>query len=200
MQTSEGGHSLAGEEDRRERYQRTMLSIRAGFEAGASGAKTIAARSLAVDELVSAAWLETADRNGRLPLGVALVAVGGYGRRELFPHSDIDLLFLLDNKVAEKLVKDSIRQISQELWDAGLRVAPATRKVAECESFDPEVAEFTLSLLDHRLLAGNQILYERVTGASLGRLLLRENRVILRRLVEMTQARHAKYGKTLFHL
>ena len=62
--------------------------------------------------------------------------MGGYGRQELFPYSDVDLLFLLDGKLAEKDVKDAIRRVNQELWDCGIRVSPATRKLAECEQFD----------------------------------------------------------------
>jgi [protein-PII] uridylyltransferase len=191
MQAHEHLETGVREEDWRDAYARRMLEIRGAFDAGAAGAATIAARAQAVDDLVRAAWLEAVDRNGRLSAGVALVATGGYGRRELFPQSDVDLLFLLDNKMAETLVKDSIRQVNQELWDLGVRVSPATRKVAE----------FTLSLLDHRLIAGNAALYERAMGTQgLLRLLQRENKAILGRLLEMTRARHMKYGDTLFHL
>src|SRR5271155_4453315 len=99
-------------------YQRRMLEIRGAFEAGgASGAVTIEARAVAVDQLVSALWRLEVERNPRLSAGVALAAVGGYGRRELFPYSDVDLLFLLDGRVAEKEVKDAIRRGDQEMWD-----------------------------------------------------------------------------------
>src|ERR1700730_15748248 len=140
----------------RGQYQRKMLEVRGAFEAGgASGAVTIAARAAAVDELVSGLWRQAAERDPRLGVGVALVAVGGYGRRELFPYSDIDLLFLLDGRLAEKDVKDAIRRVNQEMWDSGTRVSPATRKLAECERVDPENAEFVLSLMDHRMVVGD---------------------------------------------
>ncbi|NYF80956.1 [protein-PII] uridylyltransferase [Granulicella arctica] len=184
----------------RDQYQRRMLEIRGAFEAGASGSATIAARALAIDELVQSLWRQAVGQNARLAAGIALLAVGGYGRGELFPYSDVDLLFLLDGKTAEKDVKEPIRRVSQELWDYGIRVSPTTRKASECEKFDPEVAEFTLSLLDHRLIAGDAALYERVAVQALPRLLQRENKTILWRLVEITRARHAKYGETLFHL
>ncbi len=132
-------------------YQRRMLEIRGAFEAGgASGAVTIAARAAAVDELVSELWRRVVELDARLRVGVVLVAVGGYGRRELFPYSDVDLLFLLDRRLAEKDVKDAIRRVNQEMWDCGIRLSPVTRKLAECERFDPENVEFALSLLDHR--------------------------------------------------
>ncbi len=80
-------------------YQRKMLEVRGAFEAGgASGAATIAARAAALDELVNGLWAQAVERDSRLGSGIALVAVGGYGRRELFPYSDVDLLFLLDGQ------------------------------------------------------------------------------------------------------
>ena len=96
--------------------------------------------------------------DGEATNGWRRVGAGGGGRlwaTELFPYSDVDLLFLLDAKVAEKEVKDAIRRVSQEMWDCGMRLAPMTRKLAECERFDAENAEFTLALLDHRLVAGD---------------------------------------------
>ena len=105
--------------------------------------------------MVTALWGAEVERDKRLGAGIALLAVGGYGRRELFPYSDVDLLFLLDGKMAEKDLKDAIRRVGQELWDCGIRVSPATRKLAECEKFDEENTEFTVSLLDHRLVTGD---------------------------------------------
>src|ERR1700733_6969520 len=113
----------------RGRYQRRMLELRGAFEAGgASGAVTVAGRAAALDELVRALWGQAVERDARLASGMALVAVGGYGRRELFPYSDVDLLFLLDGKIAEKDLKDAIRRVNQEMWDCGIRVSPATRR------------------------------------------------------------------------
>jgi [protein-PII] uridylyltransferase len=182
-------------------YQRRMLEIRGAFEAGgATGAVTIAARAAAVDELVSALWGQAVGRDPRLSVGFALVAIGGYGRRQLFPYSDVDLLFLLDGRLAEKDVKDAIRRVNQEMWDCGIRVSPVTRKIAECERFDPENAEFLLSLMDHRMVAGDVALYGKLAGQCVPKLLQREHKTAMVRLLELTRARHAKYGDTLFHL
>ncbi|WP_158794764.1 [protein-PII] uridylyltransferase [Granulicella sp. L60] len=182
-------------------YQRRMLEVRGAFEAGgASGAVTIAARAAALDELVSGLWRQAVAGDPRLGSGVALVAVGGYGRRELFPYSDVDLLFLLDGRLAEKEVKDAVRRVNQEMWDCGIRVSPTTRKLTECEKFDPENAEFALSLMDHRLVTGDVGLYEKLAGQVLPKLLQREHKAVMARLIELTRARHAKYGDTLFHL
>src|SRR6202789_160241 len=185
----------------RGRYQRRMLEIRGAFEAGgASGGETIAARAKALDELVSGLWGSVVKRDARLAEGIALVAMGGYGRAELFPCSDVHLLFLLDGRLAEKDLKDAIRSVNQEMWDCGIRVSPATRRLADCERFNEDNAEFALSLMDHRMVAGDAILYGKLAGQVAPKLLRREQKGIVARLVELTQARHAKYGDTLFHL
>lgn len=196
MQTSEATGSRL-----RDQYQRRMLEVRGAFEAGgATGAATIVARTTALDDLVRGLWLQAVESDPRLKTGVALVAVGGYGRRELFPYSDVDLLFLLDARVAEKDVKDAIKRANQAMWDCSIRVSPATRKLAECERFDGENAEFAVSLMDHRLVCGDAALYQRLAGQVVPKLLQRENKAITTRLQELTRARHAKYGETLFHL
>ena len=112
----------------------------------------------------------------------------------------MDLLFLLDGKVAEKDLKDAVRRVGQELWDCGIRVAPTTRRLAECGKSDAENVEFTISLLDHRLLAGDEDLYAKLSEQTLPKLLQGEQQMLLTRLVELTRNRHAKYGGTLFHL
>src|SRR4051794_4253329 len=82
-------------------YQRQMLESRAAFQAGATGAATVAARSQSMDELIRTLWAQAVEQTPKLASGIALVALGGYGRSELFPYSDVDLLYLLDNKVSE---------------------------------------------------------------------------------------------------
>ncbi len=184
----------------RSEYQRQMLAIRAAFDGGATGAATIAARALAMDELIAGLWKNAVKQTPALGSGIALVALGGYGRSELFPYSDVDLLYMLDGKVSEKDVKLPIRRISQELWDNGIRLSPQTRKRSEAEKFDSDNVEFALALLDHRLLAGDAAVYERFAKVGLPKMLERESKAIASGLVDLTSERHKKYGDTLFHL
>jgi [protein-PII] uridylyltransferase len=188
------GSGISGE------YQRRMLEIRAAFQVGASGSDTIAARAQVMDELIGGLWTKAVERTPALRSGVALVALGGYGRSELFPYSDVDLLYLLDSKASEKELKLPIRRISQELWDCGIRLSPQTRKRSETEKFDADNVEFALSLLDHRFLCGDAAVFERFAGVGLPKMLERESKTIMGGLVELTSDRHKKYGDTLFHL
>ena len=185
-----GVHLLAAV---RSRFERDLRRPEAGVEA-------VLARSRAVDESVREVWSELWSKAGGTLEGVALVAVGGYGREELFPYSDVDVMFLLDARVNERTVKEPLQALNQRLWDVGLRVSAMTRKLSECERFDPENVEFTLSLLDTRWLAGDAELFARMTGKALPKMLAREHRRIAARLLEVTRVRHGKYGGTLFHL
>jgi [protein-PII] uridylyltransferase len=188
------GEGLCGQ------YQRRMLEIRGAFATGATGAVTVAARSAAVDELIVGLWKQAVVESPVLGRGIAVLAVGGYWRRELFPYSDVDLLYLLDGKVSEAEIKQPIRRISQQLWDCGLRLSPTSRKRSEAERFDTENAEFTVALLDHRLLTGEEAVYRRMADVGFPKMLERENKALAAGLVQLTSERHAKYGDTPFHL
>ena len=186
--------------DLRGEYQRRKLEIRGAFETGASGTSTISDRASALDTLVTGLWQAELEGEPKLAKGTALIAVGGYGRSELYPYSDVDLMFLSDSRVPENDIKGAVRRVNQELWDSGLRVAPAMRRLAECEKFDESNAEFTISLLDHRLLTGDGALYEKLCQQTLPKLIQKERQRLLLRIAELTRDRHAKYGGTLFHL
>ena len=185
--------------DAQARYRQQMVDLRLAIGGAIGGGAAVRSRSDAMDTLLRALWRETRRTHPKLATGVSLVAVGGYGRRQLFPFSDVDLLFLLDKSVAEGDLREAIRGFSQLTWDSGARFSPMTRRVSECERFDAENVEFALALLDHRALTGDAIVYARLEERALPRL-LRDNGAILARLIEVTEGRHAKYGNTLFHL
>jgi [protein-PII] uridylyltransferase len=185
-----------------------MEEIRVEFKANphrlASGAIAIVARADAVDALIQALWIPMIAGDSGLAMGlasgVAVVAVGGYGRRELFPASDVDLMFLLDARVPERAAKEVIRRLSQALWDCGVRVSPMTRTLAECGRFTPQNVEFTLALLDARHVSGDEAVTAELTRTVVPALIARERERVVARLLEVTQVRHARYGGTLFHL
>jgi [protein-PII] uridylyltransferase len=181
-------------------YQNRVLAVREQFEAGATGSATIAGRARAMDDLIRGLWASAVEKTPALGSGIALLALGGYGRSELFPYSDVDLLYMLDGKVSEPEVRQPIRRISQELWDCGIRLSPMTRKRNEAEKFEADNVEFALSLLDRRFLAGDAAVYARFADVGFVKMLEREHKAIAAGLVKLTAERHAKYGDTLFHL
>lgn len=177
-------------------YRKEFESIRHDFEATGSGLASLSERTRLVEKLASGLWQD------QLPpsQGCALLAVGGFGRSELFPHSDVDLLFLVDNEGRGEEINTPVKKLCQTLWDSGLRVSPAVRSVAECARFDPANLEFTLSVLDCRLIAGDTHLFERLRERELPQLVARESDAILLSLSDLTRARHQRFGDTIFHL
>ena len=132
--------------------------------------------------------------------GLTLAAIGGYGRRRLFPYSDIDLLFIAADPTTEGAHKAEIRKLSQDLWDIGLRASATTRTLAECERVSEENPEFTLSLLDRRYIAGDFALFEELDLERIPALVDRRRSQLFTAIAQLTHARHAKYQRTLFHL
>jgi [protein-PII] uridylyltransferase len=184
----------------REFYTEESVRIQNDFAASGDGRAAIFSRTTVVETILLRLWNQYISPQKNGPPSVALVALGGFGRKWLFPHSDIDLLFLHASESAENEFKDRIRQFSQEVWDLRMKLSPATRKISECDRFDPENLEFTVSLLDSRYLAGDPALFAQLQAVAIPRLLARDGRIFSQRLADLSRARHAKFGDTVFHL
>jgi [protein-PII] uridylyltransferase len=119
------------------------------------------ARSQHVDAAVGAAAQLFFEAVGQARIAIA--AVGGYGRQELFPYSDVDLLLLAESEEALKQIKEPVSQLLRVLWDQGLRVSQSVRTVAECCRLHEQNTELHISLLDVRFLCGNETLFGTLT-------------------------------------
>src|SRR5580765_3565441 len=98
------------------------------------------------------------------PQPVAVVAIGGYGRRQLFLHSDIDLLVLFGGHLGSA-EEDALRAILHPLWDLGLVVGHQVREIEEFGKLEVDNPEFLMALVDARLVAGDRGLYDRFESA-----------------------------------
>ena len=174
-----------------------MLELRRAFAIDGDGPRTVEARAALVDEVVRTLWTREVATDRKLASGVAIAAIGGYGRGRLFPHSDVDLLVCAAKPAA---VKDAIRRLSQTLWDSGLQVALVTRTPKDCERFDAANPEFALALLDLRYVAGDAEVVESLERKLETNRRGCDGRRILAELGTLTRDRYAKYGGTLFHL
>jgi [protein-PII] uridylyltransferase len=170
------------------------------FAATGDGRAAVAQRTLLIEEILNRLWGEFVSSDEQGPRGYALVATGGFGRGWLFPYSDIDLLFLFADRSGEQAHKEEIQRLSQELWDLKLKLSPASRTLAECDRFDPDNTEFTISLLDCRFLTGDRELFARLHDKVIPKLVSRESKPLLQGLAGVTRERHGKFGHTVFHL
>ena len=174
--------------------------IQREFEASGDGRAAIAQRTRLVEDILARLWRDIISADPSKPANFALVATGGFGRGWLFPYSDIDLLFLFGDRNAEQAFKDPVRRFSQELWDLRLKLSPTSRTLAECDGYDANNTEFTISLLDCRYLSGDHDLFRRLHDKVIPKVVMRESKALLQGLAEVTRERHAKFGMTLYHL
>jgi [protein-PII] uridylyltransferase len=184
----------------REFYASESERIRTEFAARGDGRVAVQGRTELMDGVALRLWKELISPEEAGPANVALIALGGYGRRWLFPFSDVDILFLHAAGAPERDLKQRIASFSQEIWDLRLKLSPATRTFSECEKFDPSNVEFAISLLDCRYLAGDRSLFNRLHDQLIPRLVSRESRSIVQRLTDLTRGRYNKFGNTVFHL
>jgi [protein-PII] uridylyltransferase len=185
-------------DDLREQYLREMALVRQTCERTGDGTAAIRRRSAVVDRILIEMWRRAF--SGQPAQNVALLAMGGYGRKDLFPFSDIDVLFAFSDEKTELQSKEAVRNIIQGMWDIGLRASPCSRTVKEAGRFDPDNLEFTLATLDRRFLAGHFPLYQQLHQTVLPGLVLSEWNTITQKLGEIARARHSKFGNTIFHL
>jgi len=170
-----------------------LAAIRQEFLATGDAPTALAERSAQVDRLV----LDAADRF--LPPSAAVLAVGGYGRRQLFPYSDIDVLLLFDGERPMAEAKEPIAAFLQHLWDAGLRMSHSVRTPQECAEIHNGNTELNVSLLDQRYLTGARALYATLAD-KLPRFVHANRDVLVRNLALLTRARHEKFASTIYHL
>jgi [protein-PII] uridylyltransferase len=184
----------------RDLYVAEFERVRERFRVSSNGREALLSRTTLVESIAHRLWKELISSDTGGPRDFALVALGGFGRRWLFPYSDIDLLFLHANGDTEKQLKDPIREFSQEIWDLRLKLSPATRTLAECGRFDPNNLEFAISLLDCRYLAGDQSVFLRLRDDVIPKVVQQESRLMVQRLAELARARYSKFGGSVFHL
>ncbi|MFC5864671.1 HD domain-containing protein [Acidicapsa dinghuensis] len=188
-------------DDLRQQYTQQMTVLRQTYDRTGDGTAAIRRRASIVDRVLVELWRRVFTSGALDPnLKASMLALGGYGRKDLFPCSDIDVLFVAADEDTEKTARPAFRAIIQAMWDIGLRASPTTRTAKECTRFDPDNLEYTLSTFDHRFLAGNFPLYQKLHNEIFPGVILSDWNGIAQKLGELARVRHAKYGNTIFHL
>jgi [protein-PII] uridylyltransferase len=126
------------------------------WKKGLNGQALLSEQSRLVDKFIVRQFDSVADASAAD--SVALIALGGYGRSELFPYSDIDLLILFREDAKEEMEKVA-NAVLYPLWDTGLDVGHGVRTIDECLSFAGEDFFFQVAMLDARLLVGSKALF-----------------------------------------
>ncbi|MDX9785381.1 MAG: [protein-PII] uridylyltransferase [Desulfobacterales bacterium] len=129
----------------------------------------------------------------------AIMALGGYGRREQCIHSDVDLLVLFDKKVPPR-AEELVREIVYPLWDIGMDVGHATRSIHECVQLAGEDFEILTPLLDARFICGMSPLHSRLMERLGQKLIAKHSNKIVTWLVKRNELRHDRFGDSTYLL
>jgi len=167
---------------------------------GASGSEVVGCVSVMIDTLmhnlyrcITADWMMA-----RTP-AAALIAIGGYGRRELNPLSDIDLLFFCSDRQREHA--DVIAQrMLYLLWDLNLEVGYSVRTAKDCISLAGQDLTIRTALLDARFLAGDEELYDDFQKQVMQSVLAKNPQAFLTAKLEEHKNRLKKYGASVYLL
>lgn len=175
----------------KEQLKTERQSAIAAFQRDGKPEKLLTTLRQNVDAALIRAWQTIG-----LPSSTALVAVGGYGRGELFPHSDVDVLILLDAP-PDPALQERLEELVQLFWDIGLEIGHSIRTVDECLIESGADITVQTALLEARLITGNRKLFhflrDRANAA------MNPQAFFQAKTLEMRQ-RHAKYEDTPYSL
>jgi len=183
--------------ERREVIQQRLLE-------GASGAEVMDALTELVDGLIIGRY-----RNGLRQLGEAaeiaasrsccLVALGGYGRRELAPHSDIDLMVLFKAD-AKAMIPELVKTVLHPLWDAGFQVGHSVRTIQECLELAEEDLTIRTSMMEARFLAGSATLFQEFHDRYTRQIVSKGVDRFIDQKLEVRRREYEKFGETVYLL
>ncbi len=148
-----------------------------------------------MDKLLTIIWNNFMGDYG---LKFSLIAVGGYGRRELFPYSDIDILILLDY-TEEQRYQEQLSEFNNFLWDIGLKLGLSVRTLKECRQVAIDDQTVMTSLLEIRLITGHQRLFEKLKQHRVFNELMPSDTFFAAKIEEQQQ-RYFKANQTAFNL
>ena len=178
---------------------RTYETIRTSHLSGMGGKVVCAAHALVIDRIVEYLYRSFLERRKKRYRSIAskfcVVALGGYGRSELSPKSDIDILFLYDSSVSTRFKGVVIDEISYPLWDLGLKLGHSSRTYREALADARKDILLRNSMLDARLICGDSALYKKFTGR-FDTLCAAKKKEHFDELMRLKLDRHAKFGWT----
>ncbi len=163
--------------------------------AGEDAVQLVHARAWVVEQLLLLAWHRIMPH----PIDICLVAVGGFGRGELHPHSDVDLLILLDDAVAQNLPREALECFIQLLWDAGFYLGHSVRTITQCKEEAAGNVTTATTLMEGRLLDGPARLFKHMQAELSVEHMWTAAEFFAAKFAEQQQ-RHARFHETAYNL
>jgi [protein-PII] uridylyltransferase len=170
-------------------------TLKQRFKPHQSVSALLTAKSKFIDHLLQCCWQHFLGTHAPY---VCLIATGGYGRNELFPHSDIDILIIANPKDKE-LLQEQLANFSRFLWDIGLKPGQAIRTLAECLEVAKADQTIFTSLLEMRLITGNTRLFDNLNTELYKQQLWSSEQFFPAKIAEQAQ-RYQKFHDTAYNL
>ena len=177
----------------RESLAEADKALKARFEAGESAVDLVHERARVLDDLLVRLW-----REHGAPAGAALVAVGGYGRGELHPHSDIDIMVLRPDDVPDG-AEDKLGSFVAALWDLGMEIGHSVRTVGQCAAEAHADLTVMTTLMEARLLDGPTELFDAMQAVLTPDRMWPSNEFFAGKREEQIE-RHHRYHDTAYNL
>ena len=165
---------------------------------GLSGQEILHRSAALIDEFIAHRF-DTAPAVAKARGAIAVVALGGYGRREFYPYSDIDLL-LLHDRWSKKSMQEVVEALLYPLWDEGFEVGHSVRGVKDAVQFALDDFHFQVALLDARLIAGSAALFDDLRTSYAKKALDGRRHAFVRTMDAFKQERWRKYGSHTYLL
>lgn len=206
-----GDSGMASFEEKRPLYlsgcknflARYREEIRQLHRDGASGCEVAHLICDMTDELLNKLFhsiIDDLDGSHELLDHIALVAVGGYGRGELNPFSDIDILFLYDGSLPVEKIEDIAQKLLYFLWDMRLDVGYSVRTIADCIEMAAADGTVKTALMDLRYLYGSRPLFDNLHKVVFSQILPRSSDKFIKEKLAEIKTRREKYGSTVYLL
>ena len=170
------------------------------FRDSLDATKLVTQRSLLIDQILSCLWQHCGFNNPNNHLGnIALLAVGGYGRGELHPHSDIDLLLILESETAFEHHKTAMQDFITLLWDIKLDIGHSVRTLDECVAEASKDLTIITNMMEARTIAGDTTLLTQLEERTNPQLIWSSQEFFEAKWQELKE-RHAKHETTEYNL
>ena len=195
MQDALSDERQHSDSDCREALAAATRSLTERFQRGESVDDLVRLRSAIVDQLLTHLWRRHA---GDLAESAALVAVGGFGRGELHPYSDVDIMILVADDLSN-IVETTVSTFVTALWDVGLEIGHSVRNVAQCRQQSEDDITVVTTLTEARLVIGPVALFEKMQAAvSPGEIWPSDQFFAAKR--DEQRVRHHRYDDTAYKL
>ena len=182
-------------------YEIRNKKLLENFKKNINGLKLVNRRSILLDEIIYKCYKQNVKyfKKNIKNFKFSIIATGGFGRKELAPHSDIDILFLHSFK-NKKNLKNFVKPILHTLWNLGLRVGYATRTPHECILYSKKEIDVCTSILESRFIVGNKNIYKSLMKQYKNKIVERYGKKFIKEIFLEREKRLNETGDTTYLL